>query len=576
MNSSWDRNDLPEAKRARMAKYANYVPEEETIRNDYSQHYVDSGFYPQNYILGTHAGAASTAAGSGSGGNNNERLLQAGAEAQWGGGGERFEEYPKQRRLWELKKEAVEACACPPSWLEEGELEVLLRDLEIEEEEEEEPEPEPDVVVEPEPAPEPEPEPEPEPKVEVKKTPTPILTPAPAPAPAPTPTPKKEPTPAPENDLDARIGPWGDLDPFIKPTPGVSLEVRDRRLAPSSASPQPQPVPSLHPGQQQQRHGLPNPPHLSQSQSQVQPQGNSLQPPPSSLPVPTPTNLAHPLPTRPNIPAPSSSPIPLSTTITAQPIAQPIGVHPNSQGQMHGLNQIPTFMRNQSPAFSIPSMPPTPPTPGVRKLEMSSKGGEKAETVGSGPAKFDVILLTPPPGMPFFPPPDDDEDGEEEHADATSLISSPSKPSKSKASKNSKQKYRALSELPIPALASDPSFLFLWVSSSGPGNDLEQAREVMARWEYRRCEDVIWCVTNRRSGRGVGVSAFFFFFLFNLIFLFVPVLWRVRGQRWMGKLSRGLVPVSGIAPRLLSLVEQQVSCPFHYHGSRTPWWLDSI
>jgi hypothetical protein len=46
------RPDLPPAKRARLAKYNNYVPEEETIRNDYSQRYVDGGEWPQNWVLG--------------------------------------------------------------------------------------------------------------------------------------------------------------------------------------------------------------------------------------------------------------------------------------------------------------------------------------------------------------------------------------------------------------------------------------------------------------------------------------------------------------------------------------------
>lgn len=44
--------DLPPAKRARVARYDNYVPEEETIRNDYSQRYVDGGEWPQNWVLG--------------------------------------------------------------------------------------------------------------------------------------------------------------------------------------------------------------------------------------------------------------------------------------------------------------------------------------------------------------------------------------------------------------------------------------------------------------------------------------------------------------------------------------------
>ena len=46
------RADLPPAKRARAVHYENYVPEEETIRNDYSQRYVDGGEWPQNWVLG--------------------------------------------------------------------------------------------------------------------------------------------------------------------------------------------------------------------------------------------------------------------------------------------------------------------------------------------------------------------------------------------------------------------------------------------------------------------------------------------------------------------------------------------
>jgi mRNA m6A methyltransferase non-catalytic subunit len=46
------RADLPPAKRARATHYENYVPEEETIRNDYSQRNVDGGEWPQNWVLG--------------------------------------------------------------------------------------------------------------------------------------------------------------------------------------------------------------------------------------------------------------------------------------------------------------------------------------------------------------------------------------------------------------------------------------------------------------------------------------------------------------------------------------------
>ncbi|KAI0668886.1 MT-A70-domain-containing protein [Trametes maxima] len=88
------RPDLPPAKRARLARYSNYVPEEETIRNDYSQRYVDGGEWPQNWVLG--------------------------ADPE-----HRFEEYPKQQRLLSLKKAAVAEHAFPPTFLPYSELSTL-------------------------------------------------------------------------------------------------------------------------------------------------------------------------------------------------------------------------------------------------------------------------------------------------------------------------------------------------------------------------------------------------------------------------------------------------------------------
>ncbi|KAF7798514.1 hypothetical protein EIP86_009735 [Pleurotus ostreatoroseus] len=85
------RADLPPAKRARVARYENYVPEEETIRNDYSQRYVDTGEWPQNWVLGADPD-------------------------------HRFEEYPKQQRLLALKKASVAAHALPPTYLPYAEL----------------------------------------------------------------------------------------------------------------------------------------------------------------------------------------------------------------------------------------------------------------------------------------------------------------------------------------------------------------------------------------------------------------------------------------------------------------------
>ncbi len=46
------RDDLSAEKRERAIRYQNYSPEEETIRNDYSQRYVDGGEWPQNWVLG--------------------------------------------------------------------------------------------------------------------------------------------------------------------------------------------------------------------------------------------------------------------------------------------------------------------------------------------------------------------------------------------------------------------------------------------------------------------------------------------------------------------------------------------
>ncbi|KAI6160285.1 MT-A70-domain-containing protein [Pisolithus thermaeus] len=88
------RPDLPPAKRARLVRYTNYVPEEETIRNDYSQRYVDGGEWPQNWVLGAEP----------------ER---------------RFEEYPKQQRLLSLKKESVDNHAVPSSYLPFQQLTTL-------------------------------------------------------------------------------------------------------------------------------------------------------------------------------------------------------------------------------------------------------------------------------------------------------------------------------------------------------------------------------------------------------------------------------------------------------------------
>ena len=82
------------------------------------------------------------------------------------------------------------------------------------------------------------------------------------------------------------------------------------------------------------------------------------------------------------------------------------------------------------------------------------------------PSKFDVIVIDPPMSSSFS--------------------------------------WDTLQELPLASLAADPSFVFLWIGS-GAGDGLERGREVLAKWGYRRCEDVCWVKTNRESNHGPGV-----------------------------------------------------------------------
>ncbi|PWN50633.1 MT-A70-domain-containing protein [Violaceomyces palustris] len=58
-----------------------------------------------------------------------------------------------------------------------------------------------------------------------------------------------------------------------------------------------------------------------------------------------------------------------------------------------------------------------------------------------------------------------------------------------------------IAALPIPQLAAKESFVFLWVGS-GAGDGLERGREVLTRWGYRRCEDIVWVRTNPTARAG--------------------------------------------------------------------------
>ncbi|KAJ7490513.1 hypothetical protein FB451DRAFT_1389298 [Mycena latifolia] len=71
-----------------------------------------------------------------------------------------------------------------------------------------------------------------------------------------------------------------------------------------------------------------------------------------------------------------------------------------------------------------------------------------------------------------------------------------STPRKSRSSSSTRSfTWAHLQELPIPAFAADPSFIFMWVGS-GAGEGLESGRE-----------DVVWVRTNKTTNRGPGTDA---------------------------------------------------------------------
>lgn len=84
------------------------------------------------------------------------------------------------------------------------------------------------------------------------------------------------------------------------------------------------------------------------------------------------------------------------------------------------------------------------------------------------PQHFDVILLHPPPGA----------------------------------------SWAEVAALPVRQLAADPGFVFLWVGA-GDGDGLERGRECLARWGFRRAEDIVWVKTNRGPKAGAHGDGLF-------------------------------------------------------------------
>ncbi|CAN1123106.1 N6-adenosine-methyltransferase non-catalytic subunit MTB [Linum perenne] len=56
--------------------------------------------------------------------------------------------------------------------------------------------------------------------------------------------------------------------------------------------------------------------------------------------------------------------------------------------------------------------------------------------------------------------------------------------------------FEEILNLKIEAIADTPSFLFLWV---GDGVGLEQGRQCLKKWGFRRCEDICWVKTNKSN-----------------------------------------------------------------------------
>ncbi|XP_050154914.1 N6-adenosine-methyltransferase non-catalytic subunit MTB-like [Malus sylvestris] len=56
--------------------------------------------------------------------------------------------------------------------------------------------------------------------------------------------------------------------------------------------------------------------------------------------------------------------------------------------------------------------------------------------------------------------------------------------------------FEEIMNLKIEAIADTPSFIFLWV---GDGMGLEQGRQCLKKWGFRRCEDICWVKTNKTN-----------------------------------------------------------------------------
>lgn len=61
--------------------------------------------------------------------------------------------------------------------------------------------------------------------------------------------------------------------------------------------------------------------------------------------------------------------------------------------------------------------------------------------------------------------------------------------------------WQDMMKLRIDQVASSPSYIFLWCGSA---EGLEHGRRLFKKWNYRRCEDIVWIKCNREKGHREG------------------------------------------------------------------------
>jgi mRNA m6A methyltransferase non-catalytic subunit len=54
--------------------------------------------------------------------------------------------------------------------------------------------------------------------------------------------------------------------------------------------------------------------------------------------------------------------------------------------------------------------------------------------------------------------------------------------------------YNDVANLDIEAVAANPSFVWIWCGNS---QNVSRGRQLLMKWGYRRCEDLIWVKTNK-------------------------------------------------------------------------------